>query len=416
MIERTLIRRYVGRAFLIGLLASALPACSDDPTGNEEDQVVIGGLFSLTGNWSTLGKTGKAALELAVEDVNGYLDGSGSRLRFVAEVEDTRLDPSSVVSKATALRAKGAQVVIGPQSSAEVAVLKPYADANALLVVSPSSTAGSLAIAGDNVFRFTPSDSLEGIAISALMWVDGVRAVVPVWRADAGNQGLHVATRARMTNLGAFVAEGTEYETTITDFSSVATSLSTRVQQTIAAHGVEKTAVYLAAFDEAAGLLEKAAGDPVLSNVPWYGSDGVVLSQALLDNAAAAAFAVDANYPNPIFGLSETTRDAWEGIAVRIRTRAGLDPDAFALAVYDAVWVAAKSYLATGPEPALDVLKKTFVATAAFYFGTTGWTRLNAAGDRLYADFDFWGIRGESGSYEWRRVAQYQSQTGVLRR
>ncbi len=101
----------------------------------------------------------------------------------------------------SALRAAGVQVVIGPQSSAELAAIKPYG-ANPLIVVSQSSTAGSLAIAGDRVFCLTAADSLEGVATAALMWDDGIRAVVPVWRGDAGNQGLHTATRA------AFVARG----------------------------------------------------------------------------------------------------------------------------------------------------------------------------------------------------------------
>src|SRR5690606_29149087 len=105
---------------------------------------------------------------LAVEDVNDYLEDAGSEMRFRAGVEDTRLDPDAVVARAQALRARGAQVVVGPQSSAEVAALKAYADDSDLLVVSPSSTAGSLALAGDNILRFTPADSLEGIAVSAL--------------------------------------------------------------------------------------------------------------------------------------------------------------------------------------------------------------------------------------------------------
>ena len=139
------------------------------------NDVVLGGLFALTGSWSTQGRTLGAAMELAVEDVNRYLEGNAAGIRFVAAIEDTRLEPALALEKAKALRARGARLLIGPQSSAEVAHLKPFVDANGVLLVSPASTAGSLAIVGDNVFRFTPSDSLEGVAISALMWEDGVR-------------------------------------------------------------------------------------------------------------------------------------------------------------------------------------------------------------------------------------------------
>ena len=86
--------------------------------------------------------------------------------------------------------------MIGPQSSAEVAAIKAYADANDVLVASQSSTAGSLAIADDNIFRFTPSDTLEAVALVGLMKADRIATIIPFWRNDAGNNGLQVATRA----------------------------------------------------------------------------------------------------------------------------------------------------------------------------------------------------------------------------
>ena len=94
--------------------------------------------------------------------------------------------------------------------SRKVERVKPFVDANGVLLVSPSSTAGALAIAGDNVFRFTPSDSLESVAISAMMWEDGARVIVPIWRDDPGNAGLAVASRARFTTLGGTVVEGVQ--------------------------------------------------------------------------------------------------------------------------------------------------------------------------------------------------------------
>ena len=67
--------------------------------------------------------------------------------------------------------------------------MKPYVDANPLLVASQSSTAGTLAVKDDRIFRFTPADSLEGVAITALMWADGIRAVVPVGAPTRGTRG-----------------------------------------------------------------------------------------------------------------------------------------------------------------------------------------------------------------------------------
>src|SRR5215213_8021030 len=160
------------------VLAGALGCDETGTIPRVDNEIVLGGVFSLTGNWSSLGVTSKAAMELAVEDVNAYAAGRG--VTFRADVRDSKLDPAAALAAVQALQKTGVQVVIGPQSSAELAAMKSYVDANPLLVVSQSSTAGSLAVKDDRIFRFTPADSLEGVAVSALMWADGIRAVVPI--------------------------------------------------------------------------------------------------------------------------------------------------------------------------------------------------------------------------------------------
>jgi branched-chain amino acid transport system substrate-binding protein len=395
----------------------ALGSCHSSTTRQREREVLLGGLFALTGSWSTQGQPLRAAMELAVDDVNRYLEGNAAGIRFATAIEDTRLEPALALEKAAALRERGVQLLIGPQSSAEVARLKPFVDANGMLMVSPSSTAGTLAIVGDNVFRFTPSDSLEGVAISALMWDDRARVVVPVWRDDPGNAGLVRAMRARFSALGGAVLAGVKYGVSTQEFSTTVADLGAQVRRAVAQHGTNKVAVYLAAFDEAATLFARASSDPALRSVRWYGSDGAAHSDSLLANPQAAAFAIHVGFPNPVFGMDEGARDIWEPLAARIRARTNVEPDAFALTVYDAVWVVARAYVASGATLNIDQLKHAFTTAASTQFGATGWTVLNAAGDRKYGDFDFWGVREVEGVPAWVRVAQYETRTRrVVRR
>jgi branched-chain amino acid transport system substrate-binding protein len=403
-----------GARLAAALLALAgAPGCDDSGTiPRIDNEIVLGGVFSLTGNWSSLGTTGKAALELAVEDVNAYSAGRG--VTFRADVRDSRLDPAAALDAVKALKGAGAQVIIGPQSSAELAAMKDWVDANGLLVVSPSSTAGSLAVEGDRIFRFTPADSLEGVAISALMWGDGIRSVVPVWRADAGNQGLHTATAARYNALGGMVSSGVEYAASTTSFAATVSAVSAQVQQALAERPAAQVAVYLAGFDEVADLMAQAAGDPVLKSVRWYGSDGIAQSAAFLGKPAAVAFAETVGFPAPLFGLDPSAAEKWQPLAARIQARAGIAPDAFALAVYDAVWVAAQAYLASPRPASIADLTDRFAAAADSYYGATGWTALNDAGDRRYANFDFWAVHPSGGTHAWVRVGGYDTRAGTL--
>jgi branched-chain amino acid transport system substrate-binding protein len=376
--------------------------------------VTIGGIFSLTGNWASLGVTSKAAMELAVDDANRFAAGRG--ITFRADVRDTKLDPATALSAVQSLKAAGVQLVIGPQSSAELAAIKPYVDANRLIVVSQSSTAGSLAVPGDRIFRFTASDSLEGVASAALMWSDGARAVIPVWRSDAGNEGLHTATRRAFAARGGTLSAGVNYGANATNFAATISALGTQVRAALVTRPASEVGVYVAGFDEIALLFEAAAADPVLATVRWYGADGIAQSGALLQRPAAVSFAKTVGFPSALFGLDFSAAQTWQPVATRIQQRAGMAPDAFALAVYDAVWVAALAYLASPADVSADSLASRFVQAAGTYHGTTGWATLNAAGDRQYADFDFWAIRPSGTGHAWTRVAGYETRSGTLSR
>jgi len=383
-------------------------------TAAADREVLIGGLFSLTGNWAGLGLAGRAAMELAVDDVNRYLTGNAANARFVAMIEDTKLDPELAVEKARVLRARGVQLLIGAQSSAEVVRLKPFVDSAGMLLVSPSSTAGSLAIAGDNVFRFCPSDSLEGIAIAAMMWDDGVRAVVPIWRDDAGMAGLKNATNAAFGARGGTALKGAGYATTVTDFGPIVAEVNAQVQQAVAQYGSGKVGILFSGMDEVAQVLAAASTHPALGSVRWYGADASARSEVLIANPQAAAFAVRVGFPNAIFGLEQGARDVWAPLAERVKARSGQDAGGFALAVYDAVFIVARAYIASGAPTDLAKLERAFTTAASTGYGATGWTILNAAGDRKYGDFDFWAPRETSGVIRWARVARYETRTGRL--
>ena len=386
-------------------------ACAASP-GVKKKEVVVGGLFSLTGGWSTLGQSSRAALEVAVDDVNAYLSRVDARIRFAALVEDTQLIPELALEKLRLLAKQKVRIVVGPQSSAEVARLKAFADANDVLIISQSSTAGTLAIAGDNIFRFTPADDLEGEAIAALMHADGVKTVVPLWRDDPGNSGLHEATTKDFQALGGRVESGVEYSSSASDFSAAVAAVSAQVSAARVATGDDAAvAVYLAGFDEVAAIFQLAQGDAVLASTRWYGSDGVALSGALLNDPVAAAFAQRVGYPNPLFGLDEAAAVKWEPVAARIREKTGTEPESFALGVYDAVWVAAKALISHRGRVSFDEFTQDFPEEAASFFGTTGWTVLNAAGDRQFGNFDFWAIRTVDSSRQWTRVARYNTAT-----
>lgn len=375
-------------------------------------ELLFGALVPLTGAWSSSGIASKAALEIAVEDINKELADRGLPFQIRVIFQNTETDPAIALQKLQALAAQGVRLVVGPQSSAEVRAVKEFADSHGILLISQSSTAGSLAIAGDNVFRFTQDDSFEGPAAAHLMKEDGIRAVVPMWRADAGNDGLASSTRLAFEGLGGLVTPGVRYGTSVVDFTAELRALRAQVDEAIARTDRRAVAVYLAAFGEVTSLFQQAQKDPALSAVRWYGSDGNAQNPEIANNPEAALFAVRSGYPNPIPGLVDEARDKWEPVLQRIRDKIGYDPDTYCLAAYDALWVAMLATNAAGPGADVAALKSALVMTADSYFGTTGSTALNEAGDRKYGSQEFWGVQEEHGIFLWASQSQFVFEPG----
>ena len=376
----------------------------NDAAANE---VEIGALLSLTGNWSSLGVTSQKAIQLAIDDVNAYMEQKGTATRFTGMVYDTKLDTAIAKLAMTDVVRVKTKYIIGPQSSAELAAIKSIADQNNILVVSQGSTASSLAIPNDGIFRFCPGDGVEGPALAKTMFAEGKRVVISLSRDDAGNKGLQTSVGAAFTTLGGQVDAIAPYATTLTDYSSLLASLKTKLQTAINAQGVAKVAVYLASFDECVVLFKQASADPIFSSVQWYGGDGVVLSSALTADAQAANFAITTKFIAPNFGLPAIPHPDLASISTAIKTATGLEPDAYALAAYDAVWVIAKTATALSvSNSSYDLTKNVFNVESSKYFGITGPMLLNSAGDRSTGSFDYWGIVFEGGSYKWKLVGK----------
>lgn len=385
------------------LMASAgLLACDEEETGPKE--VVFGALLPLSGDLSSAGESDQAALDIAVEEINDLLAEMDSNVRIRIIVEDTQTDPLVAYEKLKSLAGEGVTLFIGPSSSEEVEAVRTYADENGLLLVSHSSTASSLAIPGDNVFRFVPNDKYQAEVITRLMWQKhGIKVIIPMWRGDLWGDGLAEWIKLGFFDFGGIVIDGVRYDPDTKDFSVEVASLSSKVSQAVSQYGAEAVGVELISFQEVVPIFIQAQNDTMLSSVRWYGSDGTALIRQLIENEQAAQFAVETSFLNSMFGPAETERR--EAIAEQISTVIGRIPEATALAAYDAIWVLTRAYIETNKHD-LDSFKTAFLRAAESYFGTTAWTGLNEAGDRDFSIYDFWTVSEDNGSFQWELITR----------
>jgi branched-chain amino acid transport system substrate-binding protein len=403
------------RRLLALMLLLGVAACGDDSSSGPDtgSQLVVGALLSLTGPGQTLGRTSEAALALAADDVNARLSDQGSPVRVSLRIEDTGLDPAQALDRLRTLADQGVRIFIGPQSSSEVAALKPFADSAGVILLSQGSTAGSLSIPDDNVFRLVPDDAAEGAAMVELLREDGIETVVPLWREDAGNQGLHDAVERLFEAAGGTVTAGASYAPGTTDFTATLATIRPEIEAAVAQGGAGTVAVYFASFEESAVAIFAAGNaDPALSQVRWYGGDGVVQSSLVLGDSEAADFAAATAFRAPTYGLDDQLLQEHADLIAAIEGRSGLPADAFTLAAYDALHVAALAYADVGLG-SLPSYRSALLAQAAAYTGATGNTALNPAGDRTVGDYDFYQVcAGNPAS--WQRVAAYRAASGTV--
>ena len=378
--------------------------------GGLSGEITLGALLPLSGSLASYGENSKAAIEIAIQEINSWLEKAGSPVRFTVLIEDTETKPDVALTKLQSLAAKGIRLVIGPQTSAEVRNLKGFADSNKILMISQSSTAPELSIPDDFIYRFCPDDTKQGPAIARAIWEDGIRVVVPIWRGDAWGDGLHKAAKEAFEKLGGQFLEGIRYapeEVEKKGFGAEVGLLADAVQAAVDEHGADKVGVLLIAFAESVDLLTKANDYPILSQVRWYGSDGTALLAEILQEPLAAEFAVKTKWLNPIFGEPNPKRSQ---LREQLVAKLGRLPDSYAYSAYDITWVLALSVLAAQSTDAEAVIK-AMPGVLSFYTGAIGKIELNEGGDLAKSDYELWQIKKVDGEYEWVQVGGWDFET-----
>jgi branched-chain amino acid transport system substrate-binding protein len=394
--------------------------------------IKLGALLPLTGIWSSTGGSQRSQVEKAVADMNSYFYKSGQNETVSVLVQDTRSDPKVALERLQFLESQGVKVVLGPQTSAEVAAVKEYADSRGIIILSAGSTAPSLSIKGDNVFRFVPDDSNQGLAAAKMMQSEGIKVVVPMWRDDTYGNDLVTSMKEHFQKEvgdgggsdgagGGLVMEGVKYHADTGAFSSSLNrmnfviwerdlkKLESQVSQATSSYGANAVAVYIAAFDEATPIFIQANDHESLRSIKWYGSDGIANNKAMVANPVVADFMSKTDFKIPAYiadarGNNDDNDNNNNNDEVKDNTGAiSPRPIKYDDVLYDATKIASLAEASSLKQDRNDIeaLKTAIVKTATNFEGVSGRISLNDAGDRIF-----------NGSFGYTKVTR--DQNGVL--
>lgn len=397
------------------LVQGGCSSSSSSTSSGTPQTVSIGVLAPLTGSLQHIGEGMQTALTVGLPQVNRRLTLEGQNFRLATVVKDTASDPQTALMALLALKAQGIKFVIGPVSSAECAAILPVANSLGMILISPASTATSLAIAGDNLFRLMPNDNSQGAGTAALMLKKGFTAVVPIWRGDVWGDDLKTSITTAFQTGGGAVLSGVRYTPGAAGYDTELDQAATQVSQALTTHGAGKVAVVMISYPtDSVALLNSAATKPSLAQAGWFGSDASTLSPLITASTTASAFAAQTNLLSPIFSREDVVLPLPGTVLIdralreKLSQQLGRQADSTTFATWDALWLTAKTYTASGINADTETLKTGLVSTAKSNVGLNGALVMNAAGDMNKGNYAFYSIAVNGGSYAWQLKAAYQ--------
>ena len=186
--------------------APAAPAGDAAPAGT--GTVKIGMSGPLTGGASAYGLAVKAGMEVAVEEINAK---GGLQIDFNAQ--DDEADGEKAVSAYNVLKDWGMQVMAGQVTTGSALAVAPESAADNMFNLTPSASAESLALTGDNIFQMCFTDPNQGASAAELVSTKfaGTKVGIIYDSSDDYSSGLYKGFSEKAAELGVEVVATTSF-------------------------------------------------------------------------------------------------------------------------------------------------------------------------------------------------------------
>ena len=314
---------------------AAAAAEGETAAAGEAAALKIGMTGPLTGGAAVYGTAVEAGIEIAVEEINAAAAANGG-LTLEFQAQDDEADGEKAVSGYNVLKDWGMQVFIGTVTSGACNAVAPEAVADEMFLLTPSSSAMEVAMAGPNTFQMCFTDPNQGASAAEVIannWADAAVGVI-YDSSDDYSSGLYDGFMEKANELGVNVV----CETSFT--ADTKSDLSTQVTQCKdAGADLMFLPIY---YTEASYILTYAAK---ISYAPTYvGCDGMdgILDVEGFDTALAEGMALltpfDANAAD----------EATQSFVAKFVEKTGGVPNQFAADAYDCVYAVYNACVAAG--------------------------------------------------------------------
>lgn len=308
---------------VVALLAMSMCFAGGDKESSADGSVVkIGFIGPLTGDYANYGTLCRQAVEMAIDEINAKGGVNGASIKLFAE--DSEGDSQKALAAMEKLSSSDKVcAIIGPVLTGETFSVAERAQAEGIVIITPSASHKDITNVGDYIFRTTPSDGLQG-EVAGKYWsqVLGYTKLAVLYAKNDYSQGLYESMSEAFTQDGGQIVAAETFMVGDKDFKTQLTKLK----------NTDAQAIYLPDYTaEMAQILEQAAqlgiDKPFLSGDGFLSEEIYSLAGQYTDGVVYTASArVEESNKNKEFKDAYTAR--W-----------GIGPDSFATNAYDATYI-----------------------------------------------------------------------------
>jgi branched-chain amino acid transport system substrate-binding protein len=294
---------------------------------SRQKEIVVGGLFPLSGNTATYGQSSKQAMELAIDETNreGGIAVAGTKLQVRGVYEDDEGQPEKAANACQKLISRdGICAIIGAVASKNSLAIAPICQESRVPMISSASTNEKVTEAGDFIFRACFIDPFQGMVMAkyAANSLKAKKAAVLYDNGNDYNKGLmEVFSRKFIEGGGTIVAkEAFTDEANTVDFKAQLTNIKAAAPDFL----------YCPNYYTADAMIMKQAKEIGLS-APTGGGDGWDSPELVKIGGPAVEGCVFSNH----FSKDDTS-GVVQNFVRKYKEKYGVDPDALASLAYDA--------------------------------------------------------------------------------
>jgi branched-chain amino acid transport system substrate-binding protein len=375
-------------ALVLGCTKTQTEATKGNNTTSDASTIKLGEVGSMTGSEATFGISTHNGITLAIEQINAKGGIKGKKLEVITL--DDQGKPEEAATAATKLiTQEKVMAILGEVASSRSLAMAPIAQANGVIMMTPSSTNPRVTEAGDHIFRVCFIDPFQG-TVMARFASDTLKVKRVAILRDVKNDysmGLANFFKETYTKSGGEIVIDQSYSAGDMDFKAQLTAIRTKNPE----------AIFVPGYYTEVGLIARQARELGIK-APLMGGDG--WDSPKLKEIGGKA--IEGSYFSNHYSEEDQSPRVKDFIA-QYKAKFNVVPDGLAAMGYDAVLVLTDA-MTKAPTLTTKDIRDTLAKTQNFA-GVTGVLSLNEKRDAVKSAVV---LKVENGSFKYQTTVNPQ--------